>query len=96
MVGHFLHPNRKSRSGSSSGGSGSNSPHAASPPSVAASVGASLAYSPHSAMSSTSRYPQSSSSYETAPMAYMPPQNLTAEAVAALPPPGMCSLFCLS
>jgi hypothetical protein len=45
---------------------------------------------------STSRYSSSTSSYDVPSMPYMPPQNLTAEAVAALPPPGMvnsCSPF---
>ena len=89
MVGHFLHPNRKNRSDSGDHSrTSSGAAHVAAPPSVA-TVGASLAYNPPSAMSQTSRYTGASPSYDAASMAYMPPQNLTAEAVAALPPPGM-------
>lgn len=89
MVGHFLQPNRKSRSGSSNQSNG-HAAHSASPPvSGAAAVGSSMAYSPHSAMSPSSRYSQPQAPYDAPSMAYMPPQNLTAEAVAALPPPGM-------
>lgn len=42
---------------------------------------------------STSRYTSPVSSYDVPSMPYMPPQNLTAEAVAALPPPGMIFHF---
>jgi hypothetical protein len=55
-------------------------------------------YPQHSAMVSSSRYPVTHqtatiappTTYDASPssMQYMPPQNLTAEAVAALPPPG--------
>ena len=106
MVGHFLHPNRKSRSSSSTSSSSTSSiPHVASPTTTltAAAASASGAYSnnnnnnnnnsnsnhnPPSAMTSPSRYAGASTGFDVPTMPFVPPQNLTAEAVAALPPPG--------
>jgi hypothetical protein len=95
MVGHFLQPNRKSRSnsGSTSSSSASSNPHVA-PPSSAAVASASVStYNPPSAMASPppSRYASASTAFDVPTMPFMPPQNLTAEAVAALPPPGTSS-----
>ena len=105
MVGHFLHPNRRSRSSTNSNGSNSSSnsvgssshsPHmpVSSPahPSAAAAIGASLAYNPHN-NAIPSRHHAMPSQQEGPIIPYMPPQNLTAEAVAALPPPGESSFF---
>ena len=85
MVGHFLHPSRKSRStssGTASSQSGNN-----------ASVGQGANAVHNAPMQDTvaSRYvahhetPFAGASV-AAPV--VPPQNLSAEAVAALPPPG--------
>ena len=89
MVGNFLHSTRTNRPNSTPERTSSTHPSPA--PIPAASIGAiasSMNYNPYSVMSSTSRYAAASSSYNGHSVPYMPPQNLTAEAVAALPPPG--------
>eukprot|EP00980_Cylindrotheca_fusiformis_P010664 scaffold2381_cov128-Cylindrotheca_fusiformis.AAC.5 len=79
MVGHFLQTNRKPRSNHSAG---STPPHHISSNRSNSVTGSTNPMSP-------SRYASSASSYDVPSMPYMPPQNLTAEAVAALPPPGL-------
>lgn len=99
MVGHFLHPNRKNRSSNNNSTTttnslssiGRNQGTTTSSPEFTVSTASTttLGYNPLSTMSSTSRYAASSTSYDAPSLPYMPPQNLTAEAVAALPPPGL-------
>lgn len=112
MVGHFLHQNRKSRTGSAStNGSSSSSSvnNVASLNAVTSSspMASSVTYQPSGSASAASQgfgyYPQQPnaaaappryaaaphpSPYDMSTMQYNAPQHLTAEAVAALPPPG--------
>lgn len=104
MVGHFLHPHRKSRGSNSSQGSNASG-------STQSSAGSSTRYAttpshlePHTMpaitnysggmMAATTAVPTgtgtATSGSHPPPLPYMPPQNLSAEAVAALPPPGTC------
>lgn len=97
MVGNFLHPNRKNRTTTttttperSAGTTNGRSSHlpATTPTASIGAVASAMNYNPHSTMLSSSRYASSSSSFDNPALPFMPPQNLTAEAVAALPPPG--------
>jgi len=79
MAGRFLQPNRKVRTNGVSGDSTGS--HVASDIASNTSSGANTVPMQHSTPPATA--------YTSSSIPYMPPQNLTAEAVAALPPPGL-------
>eukprot|EP00934_Nitzschia_sp_Nitz4_P001325 Nitzschia sp. Nitz4//scaffold111_size72815//43820//47217//NITZ4_005793-RA/size72815-snap-gene-0.109-mRNA-1//-1//CDS//3329533189//1325//frame0 len=89
MVGHFLHPNRKNRTNNNSNNSlsatsASNNSSDSQDTNTGADISSSNDGASNAMHPATNRYAPASFD-----MPFMPPQNLTAEAVAALPPPGL-------